>query len=192
MARASRGRRRGNNFSMRLTDAERVELESLRARTAGPDALGPWLVWAARRASAVLPARAAHAGGQRVAGAFLVPNRDRRVGSDGKCSCAILDLCGGSGAWAKPYEDAGYTVVRVRARRRLGRPFVGDAHFRGRSARRSRGAAWTKRTALWGDFALPERGPFVRPLGSAMDRRTAAARAVTPPGFARAFFEANP
>lgn len=54
------------------------------------------------------------------------------------------------------------------------------------------GDPWTKRTALWGDFALPRRGPFVEPEGSAMDRSTAADRAVTPPGFARAFFEANP
>lgn len=54
------------------------------------------------------------------------------------------------------------------------------------------GDAWTKRTAVWGDFAIPRRGPFVQPQGSAMDRPTAAARALTPPGFARAFFEANP
>lgn len=54
------------------------------------------------------------------------------------------------------------------------------------------GDAWTKRTALWGAFALPARGPFVVPTASAMDRPTAAERAITPPGFARAFFEANP
>lgn len=54
------------------------------------------------------------------------------------------------------------------------------------------GDPWTKRTALWGRFSLPRRGPFVAPTGSAMDRNTPAARAVTPPGFARAFFEANP
>ena len=54
------------------------------------------------------------------------------------------------------------------------------------------GDAWTKQTALWGDFATPMRGPYVKPTGSAMDRATPAARAVTPPGFARAFFEANP
>lgn len=54
------------------------------------------------------------------------------------------------------------------------------------------GDPWSKRTALWGDFEPPTRGPYVEPTGSAMDRRTAAARAVTPPGFARAFFEANP
>lgn len=54
------------------------------------------------------------------------------------------------------------------------------------------GDEWTKRTCLWGDFTIPTRGPFVQPLGSAMQRTGAAARAVTPPGFARAFHEANP
>lgn len=54
------------------------------------------------------------------------------------------------------------------------------------------GDPWTKRTALWGEFALPRRGPYVVPTGSALDRSSAAARAITPPGFARAFFEANP
>lgn len=54
------------------------------------------------------------------------------------------------------------------------------------------GDAWTKRTAVWGQFQIPTRGPFVQPTGSAMDRSTAAERAITPPGFARAFFLANP
>ncbi len=67
------------------------------------------------------------------------------------------------------------------------------------------GDPWTKRTALWGEFNLPTRGPFVEPLGGGpfcavcdpTRRRTswcnnAAHRAVTPAGFARAFFEANP
>jgi hypothetical protein len=54
------------------------------------------------------------------------------------------------------------------------------------------GDPWTKRTAIWGEFQLPTRGPFVVPTGSAMDRPNAAARAVTPPGFANAFFRANP
>ena len=49
-----------------------------------------------------------------------------------------------------------------------------------------------KATALWGEFTLPKRGPFVEPVGSAMDRPTAEERAITPDGFARAFFEANP
>ncbi len=25
----------------------------------------------------------------------------------------ILDLCGGTGSWAKPYKDAGYKVIRI-------------------------------------------------------------------------------
>ena len=25
----------------------------------------------------------------------------------------ILDLCGGTGSWSKPYKDAGYTVVNI-------------------------------------------------------------------------------
>ena len=54
------------------------------------------------------------------------------------------------------------------------------------------GDPWTKRTAIWGDFEIPKRGPFVQPQGSAMDRPTAAERAITPPGFAHAFFESNP
>lgn len=67
------------------------------------------------------------------------------------------------------------------------------------------GDPWTKRTAVWGDFRIPKRGPFVKPIGggplcSICDpkrRRSswcsnAAHRAVTPAGFARAFFEANP
>jgi hypothetical protein len=67
------------------------------------------------------------------------------------------------------------------------------------------GDPWTKRTALWGSFTIPRRGPYVEPLGggplcSICDptrRRTSwcnnpAHRAITPPGFARAFFEANP
>lgn len=67
------------------------------------------------------------------------------------------------------------------------------------------GDPWTKRTALWGHFAKPERGPFVKPRGggpfckrcdpSGRRRRwcsNAAHRAITPRGFARAFFRANP
>lgn len=64
---------------------------------------------------------------------------------------------------------------------------------------------WTKRTALWGDFELPTRGPFVKPIGGGPlchvcdpQRRkstwcnNSAHRAITAPGFARAFFLANP
>ncbi len=67
------------------------------------------------------------------------------------------------------------------------------------------GDAWTKRTALWGSFTLPRRGPYIKPLGGGPfckvcdpeGRRTTWCsrpehRAITAPGFARAFFEANP
>jgi hypothetical protein len=67
------------------------------------------------------------------------------------------------------------------------------------------GDPWTKRTAIWGDYVIPARGPYVRPLGGGPlcsicdpDRRSttwcnrADHRAITPAGFARAFMEANP
>lgn len=46
MTQATNGRL-GRNFALRLTDEVRSELESMRDRTAGPRALGPWLIWAA-------------------------------------------------------------------------------------------------------------------------------------------------
>lgn len=66
------------------------------------------------------------------------------------------------------------------------------------------GDPWTKRTALWGDFEPPAPGPFVQPIdgGGPLcsvchpdDPRVCGIGdhlAITPPGFARAFFEANP
>jgi hypothetical protein len=66
------------------------------------------------------------------------------------------------------------------------------------------GDPWSKRTALWGEFQRPTRGPRVQAVtgGGPLcvechpdDPRCcslAEHRAVTPPGFARAFFEANP
>ena len=67
------------------------------------------------------------------------------------------------------------------------------------------GDPWSKRTGIWGDFRIPERGPFVKAKGAGPlclecdpSRRreprcsVAAHRAVTPPGFARAFRKANP
>lgn len=68
------------------------------------------------------------------------------------------------------------------------------------------GDPWTKQTALWGSFTLPTRGPRVRALGngpfcmkcdpSRRKKNTWCSkkehRAITAPGFARAFFEANP
>ena len=66
------------------------------------------------------------------------------------------------------------------------------------------GDPWSKRTALWGEFQPPASGPFVDAIdgGGPLcvechpdDPRVCAIadhRAVTPAGFARAFFEANP
>jgi hypothetical protein len=67
------------------------------------------------------------------------------------------------------------------------------------------GDPWTKRTAIWGAFTKPARGPYAKPIGPgplctvcdpgkrrAPNCSNPAHRAVTPAGFARAFFEANP
>ena len=59
------------------------------------------------------------------------------------------------------------------------------------------GDPYTKRTLLWGQFATPVRTP-VEPLGSITGRpgcKSSTAkvrRSITPPGFAAAFFAANP
>ena len=61
------------------------------------------------------------------------------------------------------------------------------------------GDPYSKRTNLWGNFTVPVRRPVFPSEGSKMwakyggkSERTKAARSVTPAGFARAFFEANP
>lgn len=59
------------------------------------------------------------------------------------------------------------------------------------------GDAYTKRTALWGSFRPPVKRPVPAVEGSKMHRlppseHRAALRSVTPAGFARGFFEANP
>lgn len=237
---ASKGRRRGWIFSVRLTADERDELERMQREKPGPRGLGPWLLWRAlqggsTRARRVVPPQVS-----------TVPIKDR----------LILDLCGGSGSWSAPYRKAGYPVqivdwphdVRVYAPPIkvwgvLAAPPCTEFSIatNGRPKDRPRdfvegmacvnacmrivlqcrpkwwalenpkghlskflgiprdtwepyefGDDWTKRTSIWGDFALPRRGPFVKPTHSAMVRSTAAARAITPPGFARRFFEANP
>lgn len=79
------------------------------------------------------------------------------------------------------------------------------------------GDPWTKRTCLWGNFTIPEKNP-VEPVGQWTGRANAKGivdhldeflppdwlyklgpsknraklRSITPPGFAQAFFEANP
>lgn len=245
---ASRGRRRGVVFSVRVTEEDRARLEALQQQGGGPRALGPWLVWSAL-------------------GAAPAPVVPHRAGSTEPGP--VLDLCGGSGAWSEPYRAAGYRVqivslpeVDVRLFEPPLEPVWGvlaappcdqfslarNGHSAPRDLLRGLevvsacvrivaavkprwwalenpvgllgrflgaprdvfqpcdfGDPWTKRTALWGDFNLPERGPYVKPLGGGPPcaicdperRRTSWCsrsdhRAITPPGFARAFFEANP
>ncbi len=294
-----KGRRVGENFCVRLSPDERAELESMCAATVGPAALGPWLVWAARRAfvaSGVLPlrevARDLPYGDDFGDEEFLPPPRprialptrvgiapatssgianDRRRGIAGASrpgsaddagagiapigERVILDLCAGSGSWSEPYKWAGYDVRRVtlpdldvrlftppdRVWGVLAAPPCTEFSLARNASQKTRefadalevvsaclrvvvvarpqwwalenpigllshwlgapadswepyefGDPWTKPTAIWGDFARPERGPFVKAIGSAVDRATPAERAITPPGFARAFFEANP
>ena len=57
--------------------------------------------------------------------------------------------------------------------------------------------AYTKKTLLWGEFAIPERRPVAPALGSMMhllppSEERADLRSKTPQGFARAFALANP
>ena len=183
----------------------------------------------------------------------------------------ILDLCGGTGAWSRPYAEAGYDVRvislpgfdvltyeppegvhgvlaappcdhfsvsgaqywpakdadgrtahalavvdaclriidgarpawwalenpigRLRKLRALGKPTLAfdPCDF---------GDPYTKRTLLWGVFNPPIRRPvepvrvcsqgsWLQTLGGKSER-TKRLRSVTPPGFARAFFDANP
>lgn len=59
------------------------------------------------------------------------------------------------------------------------------------------GDPYTKRTLLWGSFAIPRKSPVEPTEGSKMWKLPpgplrARMRSATPPGFARAFFEANP
>lgn len=54
------------------------------------------------------------------------------------------------------------------------------------------GDPWTKLTNIWGNFAPLTECPVYPSRGSIMSiEHTAAKRAITPPGFARAFYEAN-
>jgi hypothetical protein len=59
------------------------------------------------------------------------------------------------------------------------------------------GDPYTKRTCLWGDFAEPVRSPVEPTEGSKMHKLPPSPdrwrlRSATPPGFAAAFFDANP
>lgn len=257
--------RRGANFVLRLTEQERAELERMRDETAGPLGLGPWMVWACRTAFApppVLPRRRSQSAmpARAPGGALPAPAIETALpccganSGNARVSRVVLDLCGGTGAWSKPYRDAGYdvrvltlpdcdiTTLQVPADRVQGvlcaPPCTEFSLAKNGSPRDIRaglevvsaclrivyackptwwalenpvgllshylgvprdvwepfefGDPHTKATALWGEFNIPQRGPYVEPTGSAMDLPTAEERAITPEGFALAFFRANP
>ena len=82
-------------------------------------------------------------------------------------------------------------VGRLRKLRSLGKPTLSFNPC-------DYGDPWNKRTLVWGEFNLPtktpvEGGPFPgwTSLGGKSER-TKRLRSITPPGFAQAFFEANP
>lgn len=59
------------------------------------------------------------------------------------------------------------------------------------------GDPYTKKTLLWGNFNRPAKQPVEPTMGSLIIKLSpspdrARMRSATPPGFARAFFEANP
>jgi hypothetical protein len=192
----------------------------------------------------------------------------------------ILDLCGGTGSWSKPYKDAGYDVRLITlpaddARLWPSQPselprfpkdfediadYIGNVYgilaapvctyFSGSGAKHPRtdgqilealslvdaclriiwttkpkfwalenpvgklrkwigpplvsfnpcdyGDPYTKKTLLWGVFTKPIKTPVKPTEGSKLwamyggkSARTKEMRSITPPGFAKAFFEAN-
>ncbi len=179
----------------------------------------------------------------------------------------VLDLCGGTGAWSKPYKEAGYDVRLITlpdydvrtyqppenvhgilaappctyfctmrmcrgkpTREQLGegleiveacmriiwkcRPewwalenprgylhdWLGEPRLKFQPW--EYGDAWTKGTWIWGRFCRPAKLFPVKPNGSLVRwhdgpkqrgwARNAEQRSITPPGFAKAFMEANP
>lgn len=187
----------------------------------------------------------------------------------------ILDLCGGTGAWSRPYAEAGYdvrvvtlpgqdvrtfnvqgfadkvhgilaappctmfslarTTAKIPRNTKQGMTTVAAClhiiwecyhhgkpkwwalenpqgllrYFLGKPALTFNpcdyGDPYTKRTDLWGRFGEPKKAPVsispemrkrlatnTRPLPKMPNYTVAERRALTPPGFARAFFEANP
>jgi hypothetical protein len=126
MAQLSRGNRTGRNFTVRISEAEMESIGAAGFGIAGPDGLGPWLLWRAglRGGSAgagqchdqvlALPPRA----DREQLGMAMPPRRPSGPCLD--CGTAppagqrvVLDLCGGSGAWSEPYRRAGYPVELV-------------------------------------------------------------------------------
>jgi hypothetical protein len=110
----------------------------------------------------------------------------------------IIDACLDIIDWFKPkwwvLENPVGRLPKLRPNR-LGEPVVRFQPY-------EYGDPWTKKTCLWGNFTIPVKNPVVpvrstkqgswtQKLGGKSDR-TKRLRSITPNGFARAFFEANP
>ena len=179
----------------------------------------------------------------------------------------ILDLCGGTGSWSRPYKEAGYDVriidmktghdVRLFEKPNakihgilaapdcthlagsgarwweekgegpllnglavvdaclriilvcepkfwaLENPVGRLVHYLGKPKMYFNpcdyGDPYTKKTCLWGNFTDPVKTPIEAKEGSKLwkmyggkSEKTKTMRSITPPGFAKAFFEANP
>jgi len=174
----------------------------------------------------------------------------------------ILDLCGGTGSWGKPYRDAGYNVQTITLPEDIRMaPYEGEVHgilaappcdhlagsgarwwagkgdqalldalsiadaclrlvtlcspkwwclenpvgrlsrYYGKSVMTFQpyeyGDPYQKRTCLWGNFSQPKKTPVEPTEGQKIWRmppsdKRKEMRSITPPGFAKAFFEANP
>lgn len=80
----------------------------------------------------------------------------------------ILDLCGGTGSWSRPYKEAGYDVepkLNLYIRPNRTKPSISFQH-----------------KSMWKN--VPQ-------LSFHEPQTDAEFRAMTPPGFAQAFFKAN-
>lgn len=121
----------------------------------------------------------------------LSGNRWHRSDDDYRENLAVVDACIRIAFACKPkwwaLENPVGTLVNW-----LGKPrmYFNPCDF---------GDPYTKRTCLWGDFTEPTRAPVEPTEGSKLwakyggrSARTKLMRSMTPEGFARAFFEANP
>lgn len=104
-------------------------------------------------------------------------------------SLAIVDACIRFIVAAKPEAFWSLENPIGRLGRYLGKPFMYFQPY-------EYGDTWTKKTALWGVFnkpvknlVLPLDGGKIHRMPPSPERSTL--RSITPPGFARAFYEAN-
>ena len=129
----------------------------------------------------------------------------------------ILDLCGGTGSWSRPYKETGYDVRLITLPDNDVRTYIPPknvygilaappctmfslARTRAKKERDLREGMETVRACLniiWGYFNNPKKlkTPVNVPIGlhrnSANYPRCPTKRAITPQGFAKAFYRTN-